>query len=83
VIDGDMLEIHGKRVRPFGIDAPESRQTCFDTSGRKWRCGQQAASHYRTSLAGAPSHPTRRKCLHHLNGHDKPANSMLHLGLTA
>jgi endonuclease YncB( thermonuclease family) len=28
VIDGDTLEIYGRRIRLFGIDAPESRQTC-------------------------------------------------------
>jgi hypothetical protein len=43
VIDGDTIEIHGRRVRLHGIDAPESAQTCLDGRGREWRCGQQAA----------------------------------------
>lgn len=43
VIDGDTLEIHGERIRLFGIDACESRQLCEDASGHPYRCGQQAA----------------------------------------
>lgn len=43
VIDGDTLEIHGKRIRLHGIDAPESRQLCRTRDGKAWRCGQKAA----------------------------------------
>jgi endonuclease YncB( thermonuclease family) len=28
VIDGDTLEIHGTRIRLWGVDAPESNQLC-------------------------------------------------------
>ena len=44
VIDGDTIEIHGTRVRLFGIDAPESAQTCHDADEKAYRCGQQAAN---------------------------------------
>ena len=43
VVDGDTLEIHGERIRLFGIDAPESGQTCLDARGQRYRCGQKAA----------------------------------------
>ncbi len=43
VIDGDTIEIHGQRVRLFGIDAPESNQLCIRPTGQGWRCGQQAS----------------------------------------
>jgi len=42
IIDGDTIEIHGHRIRLFGVDAPESRQLC-SLHGRKYRCGQKAA----------------------------------------
>ena len=41
VIDADTVDIDGTRYRLFGIDAPESRQTCR-TWGRTWECGAAA-----------------------------------------
>jgi len=43
VVDGDTLEIHGQRIRLWGIDAVESSQTCLDAQGRVWPCGRRAA----------------------------------------
>ena len=39
VIDGDTLEIGGKRIRLHGIDAPERRQSCEDAGGNVHRHG--------------------------------------------
>jgi endonuclease YncB( thermonuclease family) len=42
VIDGDTLEIAGRRIRIFGIDAPEQDQTCERGGGGTWYCGAEA-----------------------------------------
>lgn len=43
VIDGDTIEIAGRRFRLHGIDAPESGQSCTGADGETYRCGQRAA----------------------------------------
>ena len=43
VVDGDTLDIHDARIRLWGVDAPESTQTCRGRDRRPYRCGQQAA----------------------------------------
>lgn len=39
VIDGDTLAIGDTRIRLFGIDAPELRQSCQRSNGARWACG--------------------------------------------
>ncbi|RFC65003.1 thermonuclease family protein [Fulvimarina endophytica] len=45
VVDGDTIGVTGTdaRIRLYGIDAPESGQTCDDASGRRYLCGTRSA----------------------------------------
>jgi endonuclease YncB( thermonuclease family) len=54
IVDGDSLEISGERIRLFGIDAPESRQTCRDARGESYACGREAARALSAFIAGRP-----------------------------
>ncbi|MBB4263768.1 thermonuclease family protein [Bradyrhizobium sp. CIR3A] len=54
VIDGDTLEIHGTRIRLWGIDAPESSQLCRGEDSLQYRCGAQAANDLDAYIARRP-----------------------------
>lgn len=43
VVNGDTLIMYGNYFRLYGIDAPESNQTCANRSGRSYNCGREAA----------------------------------------
>jgi endonuclease YncB( thermonuclease family) len=54
VIDGDTLEIHGTRIRLWGVDAPESSQLCRGADSNLYRCGASAANDLDTFIARRP-----------------------------
>ena len=54
IIDGDTLEIHGVRIRLWGIDAPESSQLCRGADSNLYRCGANAANDLDTFIARRP-----------------------------
>ncbi|UWU80724.1 thermonuclease family protein [Bradyrhizobium huanghuaihaiense] len=54
VIDGDTLEIHGTRIRLWGIDASESSQLCRGDDSLPYRCGVKAANELDRFIAGRP-----------------------------
>lgn len=56
IVDGDTLEIHGTRIRLWGIDAPESAQLCRDSDSNLYRCGAKAANDLDAFIARRPVH---------------------------
>lgn len=43
VVDGDTIQMQGRSIRLWGIDAPEAGQLCAGQH-RQWRCGTEAAN---------------------------------------
>lgn len=56
VIDGGTIEIHGQRIRLWGIDAPESDQRCRNEDSYHYQCGRIAANAL-AALFDASSNP--------------------------
>jgi endonuclease YncB( thermonuclease family) len=54
IIDGDTLEIHGTRIRLWGIDAPESNQLCRGDDSLQYRCGARAANELAAMVDSRP-----------------------------
>jgi endonuclease YncB( thermonuclease family) len=54
IIDGDTLEIHGTRIRLWGVDAPESSQLCRGEDSLPYRCGAKAANELDAFIARRP-----------------------------
>src|SRR5258705_12321689 len=54
VIDGDTLEMHGERIRLWGIDAPESSQLCRNNESLQYQCGAKAANELDTFITRRP-----------------------------
>jgi endonuclease YncB( thermonuclease family) len=53
IVDADTIKIGGIPVRLYGIDAPESRQTC-EQDGNTYACGKQATKALADLIAGEP-----------------------------
>jgi len=51
-VDGDTIKIGGRSIRLHGIDAPESDQTCRDSSGTDYNCGQRASRALSNKISG-------------------------------
>ncbi len=54
IIDGDTLEIHGTRIRLWGIDAPESSQLCRNADSDLYHCGAKSANELDAFMARRP-----------------------------
>ncbi|MGY3439173.1 thermonuclease family protein [Marinovum sp. KMM 9879] len=52
VIDADTLDVDGTRIRLFGIDAVETRQTCRHPTRGVWPCGRDVTREVSVWLDG-------------------------------
>ncbi|WP_244413938.1 thermonuclease family protein [Methylorubrum extorquens] len=50
VLDGDTLELQGRLVDLYGIDAPEAEQVCAMADESRYRCGEKAAAALRERI---------------------------------
>lgn len=81
VLDGDTIEIHGTRIHLFGIDAPETAQSCETAKGLEYRCGRKSAQALRARIGTnvvtcerkAPAAAGRLTGLCHVHGEDLSA----------
>ncbi|HEY0418780.1 MAG TPA: thermonuclease family protein [Acetobacteraceae bacterium] len=51
IVDGDTLDVAGRRIRLFGVDAPEHAQTCTRARA-SYPCGEEARAALRRMVAG-------------------------------
>jgi endonuclease YncB( thermonuclease family) len=51
-VSGELLRVDGTLVRLSGVEAPEAKQPCYKSSGRRWSCGQSARSALEKALRG-------------------------------
>src|SRR5882724_12984808 len=54
VVDCDTLDIHGTRIRLWGVDGPESTQLCRGADSNLYRCGAKPANDLDTLIVRRP-----------------------------
>ncbi len=52
IVDGDTLKIGTHKIRLYGIDAPEKKQTC-KLKGQDWDCGKDASLYLQQLIMGS------------------------------
>ena len=67
VVDGDTIVLDQRKVRLFGIDAPEMFQLCIDSREKRYLCGKRATQELIQLIANTRSNNI--ECVY--NGSDK------------
>ena len=45
ITDGDTIKINNIKIRLYGIDTPEKKQTCLNENHKKYFCGKEATNY--------------------------------------
>ena len=53
IVDGDTIHIGKTKIRLWGYDSPEQKQTCT-INGKFWKCGQAATEYLKTFIGDNP-----------------------------
>lgn len=53
IVDGDTIHIGKTKIRLWGYDSPEQKQT-YTIKGEFWKCGQAAREHLKTFIGDNP-----------------------------
>ena len=54
IVDGDTIKVSGETVRLKGIDAPEKKQECKDSTGKNYSCGVVATEALKAKIGNNP-----------------------------
>lgn len=54
VLAGDLVEINGRRIRLYGVDAPDMDQTCLSKKREEYKCGDHARRHLAVMIGNLP-----------------------------
>ena len=53
IVDGDTIHIGKTKIRFWGYDSPEQKQTCT-INGKFWKCGQAVTEYLKTFIGDNP-----------------------------
>ena len=61
IIDGDTIILNSEKIRFYGIDTPEIKQTCTDNYGHTYLCGIKAKLELEKIIGSRKYHVSKKQ----------------------